>query len=44
MNDWLGIGVNYNYVELDVGVDGDNWRGEIATRYDGIYVYIGAYW
>lgn len=42
--DWLGIGANYNYVELDVGVNGDNWRGEVKSRHDGIYVYIGAFW
>ena len=40
----FGVGANYNYVELDVGVNGDNWRGEIASRYDGVYVYVGAYW
>jgi hypothetical protein len=40
----VGLGVNYNYVELDVGVDGDNWRGEIETSYDGIYAYLGITW
>ena len=44
VSEWFGIGVNYNFVKLDVGVDGDNWRGEIESRYDGIYVYIGAFW
>lgn len=44
INDWLNCGANYNYVELDVGVNGDNWRGEIKSRYDGVYVYIGAAW
>lgn len=44
LNDRFNIGANYNYVELDVGVNGDNWRGEIETRYKGIYVYIGATW
>jgi len=44
VSDWFGVGANYNYVELDVGVDGENWRGEIATRYDGLYVYVGAFW
>jgi hypothetical protein len=43
-NEWFNIGAAYNYVELDVGVDGSNWRGEIKTRYDGIYVYLGASW
>lgn len=44
LTDRLGIGLNYNYVELDVGVDGQNWRGEVETRLDGIYVYLGAVW
>jgi len=44
VSDWFGIGANYNYVELDVGVDGDNWRGEIESRYDGLYVYLSAVW
>ena len=44
MTNRLGIGFNYNFVQLDVGVDGDNWRGEVKTRYDGLYVYLGAVW
>lgn len=44
VNDWFDIGATYNYVELDVGVDGSNWRGEIKTRHDGLYVYFGAFW
>jgi hypothetical protein len=44
VNDWFDIGATYNYIELDVGVDGSNWRGEIKTRYDGLYVYVGASW
>ncbi len=43
-NELIDIGVTYNYVKLDVGVDGSNWRGEIKTRYDGLYVYFGAFW
>lgn len=44
LTDKINIGINYNYVELDVGVNGDNWRGEIENRYDGAYVYLGATW
>ncbi len=42
--DHVGLGFNYNFVELDVGVDGSSWRGEIETRYDGLYVYLGMTW
>jgi len=44
VSDWFGAGASYNYVELDVGVNAENWRGEVETRYDGVYVYISAYW
>jgi hypothetical protein len=40
----IGLGLNYNYISLDVGVDGDNWRGEVETTYDGLYAYIGMTW
>jgi hypothetical protein len=44
MTERVGLGFSYNYVELDVGVDGDNWRGEVETTYDGLYVYLGVTW
>ena len=44
MTERFGAGFNYNFVQLDVGVDGDNWRGEVETRYDGLYVYLAAVW
>ena len=40
----IGLGINYNYISLDVGVDGDNWRGEVETSYDGLYAYLGITW
>ena len=44
VSDWFGVGASYNYVKLDVGVNGENWRGEVESRYDGLYVYIGTFW
>jgi hypothetical protein len=38
-----GIGLNYNYFELDVSVDKSNWRGNIETTYKGVYVYASLY-
>jgi hypothetical protein len=40
----VGFGLNYNYFELDVGVDKSNWRGNIETTYDGVYVYASIYY
>lgn len=40
----LGVGVSYNYFELDVDVDDSNWKGGAATRFDGVYLHVSAYW
>ena len=39
----FGIGVAYNYFELDVRVDESDWRGKIETIYEGAYIYISAF-
>jgi hypothetical protein len=40
----FGIGLNYNYFKLDVGIDKSDWRGDIETLYDGFYVYASYYY
>jgi hypothetical protein len=40
----FGIGVNYNYFELDVSIDKSGWRGNIETTYEGFYVYASFYY
>ena len=40
----LGFGLNYNYFELDIGIDKPGWRGDFETTYDGIYVYASVYY
>jgi hypothetical protein len=40
----FGIGLNYNYVELDVKINKTDWRGNIKTTYDGVYVYASFYY
>ncbi len=40
----FGVGVNYNYFELDVSINKSGWRGNIETTYDGIYVYASFYY
>ena len=39
----FGIGLNYNYVELDVKINKSDWRGNIETIYDGVYVNASFY-
>ena len=39
----FGIGLNYNYVELDVKINKSDWRGNIQTTYDGVYVNASFY-
>jgi len=38
-----GLGLNYNYFKLDVGVDKSDWRGNIETIYDGVFLYASFY-
>ncbi len=40
----FGIGLNYNYFKLDVGIDKSDWRGDIETTYDGLYAYVSFYY
>ena len=40
----FGLGLNYNYFKLDVGVDKSDWRGDIETVYDGVYLYASYYY
>jgi hypothetical protein len=40
----FGFGLNYNYFELDVSINKSNWRGNIETTYDGVYVYASFYY
>ena len=39
----LGIGISYNYFELDVDVDKTDWRGNIETIYSGLFVSVTGY-
>ena len=42
--DHLGIGLNYQYFQLDVSVREDDWRGDLVAAYDGPYLYLSGYW
>ena len=39
----FGVGLNYNFFELDLGVTKPDWRGEVKSRYEGLFVFISAY-
>ena len=38
----FGVGLAYNYFELDVSIDKSSWRGDIETTYDGVSFYVNA--
>jgi hypothetical protein len=40
----FGVGLNYNDFELNVEVDKTDWRGRVDMAYEGLYVYLSAYW
>ena len=40
----FGLGLNYNYMELDFGINDSNWRGDLVSRSHGFYAYLSAYW
>lgn len=44
VSDHFGIGLAYNFFEIDFNVDHSNWKGGIRTRFDGPYVSLSGYW
>lgn len=40
----LGIGLAYNYFEVDVGIQDKNWRGDADISVNGPFVYLTASW
>lgn len=44
MFEHLGIGLNYNDFELDVGIRKSDWNGSLRTSYEGLFVYLSANW
>lgn len=39
----VGIGANYNFLELDVDVDEGAWNGSVTSQTDGFFLYLSAY-
>ena len=44
MFDHAGVGLSYNFFDLDVGINSSGWRGNAQTIYEGLYVYVSFYW
>jgi hypothetical protein len=44
MTDHFGIGLAYNFFELNLKVDNSDWKGRIQSRFDGPYLSLTGYW
>jgi len=39
-----GIGLAYNYLEFDAGVDSSTWQGNVDLVYEGPFAFVSLYW
>ena len=39
-----GIGLAYNYLEFDAGVDNSTWQGNVDLVYEGPFAFVSIYW
>jgi hypothetical protein len=44
LTEHFGVGVNYNFFDLNIGVRDSGWKGRANVRYDGFYVFLSGYW
>ena len=44
MTDHFGIGLAYNFFEINLKVDDPDWTGRIVSRFDGPYISLNGYW
>jgi len=44
VTDHFGIGLAYNFFEINLKVDHSDWKGRIVSRFDGPYVSLSGYW
>lgn len=44
INDHFGIGLAYNFFEINLRIDDDDWSGRIISRFDGPYLALAGYW
>jgi hypothetical protein len=44
VTDHFGIGLAYNFFEIDLKVDHPQWTGRIKSRFNGPYLALTGYW
>ena len=44
LSDHFGIGLAYNFFELNLKVDDPGWTGRIRSRFEGPYISLTGYW
>ena len=44
VTDHFGIGLAYNFFEINLKVDNSDWKGRIQSRFDGPYLSLTGYW
>ena len=44
VTDHFGIGLAYNFFEINLKVDDTDWKGRIVSRFDGPYLSLTGYW
>jgi len=40
----FGVGMSYDYFELDLGINDESWRGSAKIRFHGLSLYLNGYW
>lgn len=44
VTDHFGIGLAYNFFEIDLKINDSNWDGRITSRFDGPFISLTGYW
>lgn len=40
----FGVGLSYNYFELNLGINDESWQGSTKNRFHGFAFYLSGYW
>jgi hypothetical protein len=44
MFEYIGVGLSYNALELDLHINKTDWHGQFNTSYKGVFAYISTSW